>query len=150
MNYNHSILIQGIISFLLAHAISNSFDYSAIFSNFFNWLYIASILFIAAYIFVLTGKEYWKLIAILAFCQIPLIFSGPINIYAATSPIIGFILKLVISLWVLNLNLVAIAEVCKISKKKAILIYLLVPLLVSYILVSALIGLITNLTMMVF
>ncbi len=148
-NYSPSLFLQGIIAFFIAHIISSGMTALNIFGSFFSWLILSSLIFIAAYIFILAAHEYWKVLAILAFTNLPMIFTAPLNIFAEAQPGLSFVFKLIISLWVFNLNIIAVSSLCNISKTRALLLYLVIPIAFALILTSLAAKLISNISIII-
>lgn len=149
VNYSPSILLQALIVIVGVNLISQAFSFSAVIGSVINWFFFASLLFLTAYIFVLSGNDYWRTIALLAFANIPLVFLAPLKILSITNPIISAILQLAVSLWIFNLNIIAISEICSISKKKTVLLYLIPPLAIAFIFIGFLINLISQIAIMI-
>jgi hypothetical protein len=103
------------------------------------------LIFLAAYVFVLSRQDYWKLLAILAFANLPMIFMAPLGLVAVSFPLLAKLLEFILVLWVFNLNLIAVSTICNISKPKATLLYLLVPLAFSYFVASMAVNLFSGL-----
>lgn len=139
LNYSPSILIQGLTIAIIATSFSKSLNISETIGTLVSWLFFSSLLFLTAYIFILPGQDYWKMIALLGYTTFPLIFTAPLEILAITNPIISSLLRIFISIWIFNLNLIAISIICNIRKRKTILIYLLLPLALGFILTSLLV-----------
>ena len=148
INYSPSVLLQAALVLLLANLLSQGLSISSLMGSMINWFFFSSLFFLTAYIFVLSGTDYWKTMAVLAFANAPLVFLAPLQILSVTNPIIAILLKLAISLWVFNLSLVAISEICSIAKKKTFLLYLIPPLAISFIFVSFIAGFISKIATM--
>lgn len=116
------LLIQAFLVYFVVHLINFSFDAGSVVSNFFAWLLSSAFIFFVAYIFKLEGKDYLRLIYLLAFASLPYLFMGPINVYAEFSAILAGLLGLGIKLWTFILSTIAIATICEISQKKAVLL----------------------------
>lgn len=143
-NYSPSLLVQGIIAFFLAHIISKGLSVLDIFGSFFSWLMISSLIFIAAYIFILAAHEYWKVLAILAFTNLPMIFAAPLNIFSEAQPALSFVFQLLIGLWVFNLNLIAVSTLCNIDKSKTMLLYAIFPIALAFVAANFFVKLISS------
>lgn len=149
VNYSPSLLLQAVLVLILVNLFSQGFNIPSLIGSLINWFFLSSLFFLTAYIFILSGTDYWKTIAILAFANAPLIFLAPLNILSISNPFITMILKLIISLWVFNLNLVAISEVCSISKRKTLLLYLIPPLAICFIFISFMVKMLSNIAIMI-
>lgn len=143
-NYSPIILIQGIGIVIIATAFGKSLDIQETVATLLTWFFFSSLLFLNAYIFVLPGRDYWKTLGILGFTALPLIFHAPVDILAENNPIIASLLRIFISIWIFNLNLIAVSTLCSIRKRKAILIYLLLPLAMAFVLTSVIVKFISE------
>ena len=147
-NYNPSILVQALSVLVLVNLLSQGFNIAVLLGSMINWLFFASLFFLTAYIFVLSRQDYWRSLSLLAFANLPLIFLAPLKILSLTNPIISFLFQLGISIWIFNLTIVAISELCSISKTKSFLLYLIPPLALSFLLISFLATLFSSLVFM--
>jgi hypothetical protein len=148
INYSPSVLIQAVIILMLANLISQGLSLIGLISSVLNWFFFASLFFLTAYVFVLSGKDYWKTISTLAFTNLPLIFLAPLNILSTTNSLTAALIKLVIGIWIFNLSVIAIAELCDIPKKKALLLYLIPMLVITYLLISFIANMIQSIAIM--
>lgn len=131
-NYNLNIFLQGIIAFTLAHLIANSFSLGSLFEPITNLFFLSFYVFITAYIFVLKGRDFFKLVGLFAFSFIPLIFTEAFDILSFDITSLKMILRLVLMLWVFNLQITVITKLCGIGKGKATLLYLLIPFSIAF------------------
>ncbi len=132
-------MIQGTAIVIIATAFSKNLNLQGTIGALIAWLFFSSLIFLNAYIFILPGQDYWKTVGILGYASLPLIFISPVEVLAENNPIIASLLRIFISIWVFNLNLIALATICSIRKRKVILIYLLLPLALGFVLTSLLI-----------
>lgn len=109
------------------------------------WFMLSSMLFLIGFIFKLRGYEYPKFLSILAFANLPLIFLAPMDLIAEVSVSLAGFLKIIILTWAFNLNLIAVSKICDITKSRAILLYLIPPLMVAVVLTKLLIDSISSL-----
>jgi hypothetical protein len=149
INYSPSILIQAAIILLIVNLISQGLSLTSVLSSIVNWFFFASLFFLTAYIFVLSGKDYWKTLSTLAFTNLPLIFFAPLDILSATNSLTAALLRLVISIWIFNLSIIAISELCAIPKKKALLLYLIPMLVITYLAISFIASLVQSIAIMI-
>lgn len=149
VNYSPSLLLQAVLVLILVNLFSQGLNISSLLGSLINWFFFSSLFFLTAYVFILSGTDYWKTITMLAFANTPLIFLAPLSILSISNPLITLVLKLIISLWVFNLNLLAISEVCSIPKRKALLLYLIPPLVICFLFISFIVKTISNIAIMI-
>jgi hypothetical protein len=137
INYSPSLILQGVlILVLVALANSNEASSLSVVSYIGSWLVVSSLIFLMAFIFKLRISDYPRFLVMLAFANIPFMFLAPIQILAEMNSVISGFLNFLIMIWAFNLNLIAISQCCEISKVRALLIYLLPPLILSLILIK--------------
>jgi Yip1 domain len=132
-NYNSGLLTESLILLILVNLISRGFDLGIIFGSFVNWLFLTTLVFLSAYVFVLSKQDYPKTLCLLAFANLPMIFLGPSGIFNSSMPLLTQIIDISVIVWVFNLNLIALSTICKIKKSKCVILYMLLPLALSYL-----------------
>ncbi len=144
INYSPSLILQGILVLVVVALINNEGASSfAVIGYLSSWLIVSSLIFLIAFIFKLRISDYPRFLVLLAFANLPFIFLAPIAIIAESNLILAGFLKLIIITWAFNLNLIAISRACEISKVRALLIYLLPPLILTLVLMKFLFSLFT-------
>ncbi len=137
INYSPSLILQGILVLVVVALINNEEPSSfGVISYLGSWLVVSSSIFLIAFIFKLRISDYPRFLVMLAFANMPFIFLAPIDIIAETNIIVSGFLKLIVIVWAFNLNLIAISKCCEISKVRALLIYLLPPLILILIMIK--------------
>ena len=146
-NYNLNVFLQGLIIFIAANLIANKFSLTSLFGPTINLLFLSFYIFLTAYVFVLRGKDFFKLLGLLAFSALPLIFTEVLNILSFDIGSFQLLFKLLVLIWIFKLQLIVITKVCKVSEAKATLIYMIVPLAIAFFfalsIMKLIIGLIT-------
>ena len=131
-NYNLNIFIQGLIAFVLAHLIANQFSPINLLEPVTNLFFLSFYIFMTAYIFVLKGRDFFKLVGLFAFTFIPLIFTEVFDLLSFDLDSIKTIFRFILLLWVFNLQIIVITKLCGIGKAKATLLYLLIPFSIAF------------------
>ncbi|MBT6843737.1 MAG: hypothetical protein HOA17_08080 [Candidatus Melainabacteria bacterium] len=144
-NYSSGLLLEAIIILSIIASIQNQPNIAGILGYLSSWLITSSLIFLMAYIFKLKANDYPRFITLLGFANIPMIFLAPATIISQFNSALGLILKLIILIWAFNLNIIAVTELCQISKLKATLIYLLPALLITLIAMKFILGSIAQL-----
>ncbi len=121
-------MYQGIAIYILVNIIGQGFSLGQLISSLFNWFFFASLIFLTAYIFILERRDYGRVLTIIAFANIPLIFVAPITIFTNSNPVFGMLLQLILGLWIFNLKIIGLSEALSISKRRILLLYILLPL----------------------
>jgi hypothetical protein len=127
-NYSSAILYQAILVYILVNIIGQGLSLGRLFASLFNCFFFASLIFLVAYIFILERKDYGKILSVIAFANVPLIFVAPVEIFVSTNASLGVLLHLLLGLWIFNLKILGLSSTLKISKRKIFLLYLLLPL----------------------
>lgn len=135
-NYNSRLLAESLILLALVNLISRGFDLGVLVGSFINWLFVTTLIFLSAYVFVLSKQDYPKLLCLLAFANLPMIFLAPSGLYLDQMPWLTQVFDIAVMIWVFNLNLIALSSVCKISKSKCVILYMLLPLALSYVFIN--------------
>lgn len=120
--YNHSLLIKGVIAFSLATAISSNLSAAEFIDSFMTWIFFTSIIFLVAYVFKLSGDSYAKLLTVLAFANLPMIFLAPVRIVSEVRPVLGVFLGILTMLWSFYLSVIGISYTCHIQRRKVVLL----------------------------
>lgn len=137
INYSPSLILQAVLILLLVALINNDEASSFSIVNYLvSWLIVSSLIFLIAFIFKLRISDYPRFLVMLAFANLPFMFLAPVGIISQASSIISGFLNLIIMTWAFNLNLIAISQCCEITKVRALLIYLLPPLILTLLLVK--------------
>lgn len=131
-NYNLNIFIQGLIAFVLAHLIANQFSPVNLLEPVTNLFFLSFYIFMTAYIFVLKGRDFFKLVGLFAFTFIPLIFTEVFDLLSFDLASIKTIFRFILLIWVFNLQIIVITKLCGIGKAKATLLYLLIPFSIAF------------------
>jgi hypothetical protein len=131
-NYNLNIFLQGLIAFAIAHLVANSFSLSGLFEPVTNLFFLSFYIFITAYIFVLKGRDFFKLVGLFAFSFIPVIFTEVFDLLSFDISALQMLFRLVLFIWVFNLQITVITKICNIGKEKATLLYLLIPFSIAF------------------
>lgn len=131
-NYNSKLFFQSFLFFVLANLIAKNFSLLEFCDSFFEWVFLLSFIFVVAYVFVLQGKDFLKLSTLLAFSVAPIMLEAPLQILSFDNDLLLMLFQLLISLWVFNLQLIAVSTICQVSTGKAALLYLLIPLTVIF------------------
>ncbi len=137
INYSPSLILQGVLVLIMVGLINNEEPSSfGVVSYLGSWLVVSTVIFMMAFIFKLRVSDYPRFMVMLAFANLPFIFLAPLAIMTEANIIVAGFLKLIIITWAFNLNLIAISRSCEISKVRALLIYLLPPLILILIIVN--------------
>ena len=131
-NYNLNIFIQGLIAFILAHLVANQFSPINLLEPVTNLFFLSFYIFMTAYIFVLKGRDFFKLVGLFAFTFIPLIFTEVFDLLSFDLASIKTIFRFILLIWVFNLQIIVITKLCGIGKAKATLLYLLIPFSIAF------------------
>jgi hypothetical protein len=131
-NYNLNVFLQGVAIFAFAHLIANKFSFVSLFEPITNLVFLSFYIFITAYIFVLKGRDFFKLLGLLAFTSLPLIFTEVFDLVSFNITSFKMIFRLIMLIWVFNLQLTVITKICGIGKGKATLLYLLIPFSIAF------------------
>ena len=131
-NYSLNVFLQGAVAFVLAHLIANQFSFASLFEPITNLFFLSFYIFITAYIFVLKGRDFFKLIGLFAFTFLPLIFTEVLDLVSFNISSIQMIFRLGLLVWVFNLQLTVITKICGLGKGKATLLYLLIPFSIAF------------------
>jgi hypothetical protein len=131
-NYNLNTFIQGLLAFALAHLIANQFSPSNLLEPITNLFFLSFYIFMTAYIFVLKGRDFFKLVGLFAFTFIPLIFTEAFDLLSFDIASIKTIFRFILLIWVFNLQIIVITKLCGIGKAKATLLYLLIPFSIAF------------------
>ena len=129
LKFNRSLFFQALISIFLASIISSYFSLSKSLDIIFEILFSSTLIFLVGFVFKLERGDYFKLIACLSLANFPVLFKAPVDIISYKIPFLGAALSFALSIWILNLTLIGIATVCKISKLRAFLL-LILPVLI--------------------
>lgn len=133
LKFNRSLFFQALIFIFLSAIISSYFSLSESLNIIFEILFSSALIFLVGFVFKLERGDLFKLIAFLSFANFPLLFKAPVDIISKQIPFLGALLSFGLSIWILNLTLIAIATVCKISKLRAFLL-LIMPVLIILLL----------------
>ena len=131
-NYSLNVFLQGILVFCGAQLIANNFSFNVLADRFASLFFLSFYVFITAYIFVLKGRDFFKLLAFFAFSFLPLIFAKVFDILCFEIEPLSILVNLILTLWVFNLQILIIEKVCLVNRAKAILLYLLVPMSIGF------------------
>jgi hypothetical protein len=135
-NYSPAVLMQGLFALAMGIFISQSFELHDVVGSLLKWFCINSLIFLTAYVFIAEGKDYWKLISLMAFANLPVIFYAPLELLASANAFIAIFLKLAVEVWVFNLNLIALSTIFSIRRKRMILLYLAAALWIIFFVVN--------------
>jgi hypothetical protein len=135
-NYNSGLLAESLILLILVNLISRGFDLGVIFGSFVNWLFLTTLVFLSAYVFVLSKQDYPKTLCLLAFANLPMIFLAPSGIFNSPMPLLTQVVDIAVMIWMFNLNLIALSTICKIKKSRCMILYMLLPLALSYLFIN--------------
>ncbi|MDD9897930.1 MAG: YIP1 family protein [Candidatus Melainabacteria bacterium] len=147
-NYSSGLLLQGLGLIIFISLIYQEPSIPGVLAYSSSWLIATSLIFLLAYIFKLEASAYPRFLALLAFAHLPLIFFAPASILSNFNFVLGSLAQLGILIWTFSLNIIAIAELCQISKLKASLIFLLPPLAVALLVFKFALGLIADIIQM--
>ncbi len=116
----------------MAHLIANQFSLTGLFEPITSLFFLSFYIFITAYIFVLKGRDFFKLLGLFAFTFVPMIFTEVFDLLSFDIASFKMLFNLALLLWIFNLQLIVITKVCGVNKAKATLLYLLIPMSIAF------------------
>lgn len=129
LKFNRSLFLQAIIFSFFAAILSSYFSIKASLDILFDVLFSSILIFLVGFVFKLEKGDFFKLLAFIALANFPLIFKVPLELISNKIPFLGMLLSFSLSIWILNLTIIAISIVCKISKMRAFLL-LIIPIII--------------------